>query len=383
MVFIRNNQSRFYLFLRKNPVQHFVFWMLVFMVIYSYIAFQAWDLQLAAAQNPASIQAPSLYRITGESIYYAMVIGIPSFFIWLFYYQYRVQNYFALNFFSKRQINAWGFSIFFLVSGLTVFLLAFPITSLLELGMTIITPKWYENILVLLLFSLCNVGISYSKDTFEQYRRFERLRRQQQIDKQRRTEDELRFIKKQIRPHFLFNTLANLQILAKHKSDMLPDLMGQLSSLLRYLLYETNEEKVPLEKELDFLTSYVGLEKLQLSSKVAFNFEVRSVGVAHKKIAPMILLVFVENCFKHYNKGATGEKNIEIKLSVGEEELILETNNTYKENAQNEDNFNGQRKGVGLSSAKERLRLIYKDSYDLNIESKEGVFCLSLRLPLL
>lgn len=377
MTQIPKKRARVYLFLRSDAVQQLFFGLLVIIVVCSYFAYLAQDQLAAFYKNPL------FYRLVGEAVFYTTLIGLPVYFSRILFYKYRVQNHIAMRFFSKRLVYAWGFYSFLLFSAIAVFIATIPITLLLNKTMSFIEPRWYENALVMLLLILCNVGISYSKDTFEQYRRFDRMRRQQQIEKQRRTEQELHFIKKQIRPHFLFNTLANLQILAKHKSDVLPDLMGQLSGLLRYLLYETNEKFVLVEKELDFLTSYIELEKLQLSRSVDCTFEITNQAHLDTQIAPMILLAFIENCFKHYNKGTKGEKIIHIHINISDKVLELQTKNSFKTNARNEDNFNDKRKGVGLASAKGRLSLIYKGQYDLDINTDDNVFQVSLRLPLL
>ena len=377
MTFIPKKRARIYLFLRKDAVQQLLFSLLFFAIVFCYITFHVQD------QLITFYKTPLFYSIIWESTLYTILIGLPVYFSRTLFYKYRVQNQLALKFWSKKFVYAWGFYTFILFSALTIFLANIPISLLLDQWMNLIDPKWYENILVMLLLVLCNVGISYSKDTFEQYRRFDRMRRQQQIEKRRRTEEELMFIKKQIRPHFLFNTLANLQILAKQKSDILPDLMGQLSGLLRYLLYETNEKLVPLEKELDFLTSYVELEKLQLSKQLDFKFKIIGHRFLEGKIAPMILLTFVENCFKHYNKGAKNEKIIHIQISINDKEVKLQTKNSFKLNAQNEDNFDDKRKGMGLSIAKGRLRVIYKNNYKLSMKTEENLFHVSLKIPLI
>ena len=383
MVQIRKSQAKLYRSLRRDMVQHLLFGLVVFVIVLCFFTFNAWYKGMVEFQETMVYRRKAFLLIFGETLLYTLAMGVPVFFNLYFFYKRRIQDYLKWPFLNEAEIKGWAFYFFLLFSCLTAILFTFPMTELFQHFLEIITPKWYGNLLIILLLILCTSGVSYTKETIERNRNFERMERQEQIRRQRRVEQELRFIKKQIRPHFLFNTLANLQILAGQKSDLLPDLMGRLSSLLRYLLYETNEKLVPLENELDFLRSYVELEKLQLSQTVDFKFEVIGNGPFTGKIAPMILLVFVENCFKHYNKGNGGTKFIHLQLHVTDHHLELITANTFKTNAQNEDNFENRSGGVGMSSAKEKLQLIYKDNFSLACETGGNVFKLKLQLPLL
>ena len=197
-------------------------------------------------------------------------------------------------------------------------------------------------------------------------------------------EQELQFLKKQIRPHFLFNTLANLQVLSQRRSEKVPDLIGELSHLLRHLVYRTNERLVSLEEELTFIESYIKLQLLQLSKGTDFRFEMKGKPRAEHRIAPMILLLFVENCFKHYNSKDVTGKFIHIYFCIDGDILEAEISNSYKANHRNEGNFDKKRTGgLGLISARENLDLIYKDRYTIDIKGEEKVFMVQLKVPLL
>jgi len=233
-----------------------------------------------------------------------------------------------------------------------------------------------------LLLILATTGISFSKEAIEQNRELERLERLDAIRRQKEAERQLGFIKKQIRPHFLFNVMANLQILAKQKSDRLPELIGQFSNLLRHLIYRTNERLVPLEQELEFIRSYVGLQELSLRKNTRLELHIAKDLPVQKRIAPMILLLFVENCFKHYNKSEPTEKLIHISITREGENLVLQTRNTFKVNARNEDNLPREEGGVGQKSALEHLRLLYKNQFVLESHVEDNLYILNLKIPL-
>ncbi len=383
MMTIRKNQARLYHFLRHDIVQHLLFGAVVFVVVFFFFTFNAWYRGMVEFQETLIYRRDAFLQVFAESLLYTLAMGVPVYFNLFFFYKQKIQDYLHVHFISKAQAKGWSFYLFLLACAVTAIVFTFPITALFDQTLEVITLKWHVNLLIILLLNLSTAGAIYSKTVIEQNRQLERLERQQQIRRRQKVEQELRFIKKQIRPHFLFNTLANLQILAKQKSELLPGLMSRLSSLLRYLLYETNEKLVPLENELDFLRSYVELEKLQLSSQVEFRFEVLGKPPFSGNIAPMILLVFVENCFKHYNKGNGTPKFIHIFIHVADGQLELRTQNTFKSDAQNEDNFKPGNGGFGLASAKEKLQLIYGNGFHLECFARNDTFNLQLQLPLI
>ncbi|MGD1947869.1 MAG: sensor histidine kinase [Croceivirga sp.] len=192
---------------------------------------------------------------------------------------------------------------------------------------------------------------------------------------------ELKLLKEQLNPHFLFNTLNNLYGLSVAKSEKLPSLMLKLSDLLRYSLYETKEDLVPLEKEVAYLENYVALEKIRLEehTKIEFRKEGNLEGFA---IAPMLLIVFVENAFKH--SGTTNYKNnfVNITLKIQENHLFFKCFNSQDLKDIKEMDFKTQMNGLGLKNVKKRLHLIYPQKHQLQITEEQNSYLVDLTVEL-
>lgn len=186
-------------------------------------------------------------------------------------------------------------------------------------------------------------------------------------------EAELKLLKSQIQPHFLFNTLNNLYSLSIQKSERTSDVIIKISDLLNYIIYDCNTDKVSLEKEFEFIQSYIDLEKLRYddSLKIITNIS----GDLHGKfIAPMILHTFIENSFKHGASKDTGNPWININLSIKANWL----NFTVINSKLNDDN--NSLCGIGIENAKKRLQLIYPNQHSLEIENKKNTFNISLEI---
>jgi two-component system, LytTR family, sensor kinase len=188
---------------------------------------------------------------------------------------------------------------------------------------------------------------------------------------------ELTFLRSQVSPHFMFNVLNNMVALARKKSDQLEPSLIKLSSLMRYMLYETDEEKVPLDKETDYLQSYIDLQQQRFGAKVAVNV-VMQLPEHGYEIEPMLLIPFVENAFKH-GTGLIPDARIDIELRAKQGLLQFSVMNKYNTDyAEVKDKTSG----IGLTNVKRRLNLLYKDNYQLLINKQEGWFIVSLQLQL-
>jgi len=198
------------------------------------------------------------------------------------------------------------------------------------------------------------------------------------LRRQQNKEAELQLLKGQLNPHFLFNTLNNLYGLSVIKSDKLPNLMLKLSDLLRYSLYETKEILVPLENEIKYLENYISLEKIRLEDKTEIQFE-KTGDFADKKIAPMLLIVFVENAFKHLDITNKNSKVI-VEINSVNKQLIFNCKNTFDVNANQ--NLEKGKSGIGLQNAKKRLDLIYPNKHQLKIETNNNNYTVNLKLDL-
>ncbi len=185
---------------------------------------------------------------------------------------------------------------------------------------------------------------------------------------------ELAFLKSQINPHFLFNSLNNIYSLAYQKSVKTPEAILKLSEIMRYMLYESNENKVALSDEIRYLENYIELQKLRFKDKTHIKFEING-NIQDQVITPLVLISFVENAFKHGL--ATDEANpITIVLKTDPGKLFFKVSN--KKSSQNKDETGG----IGLHNVKRRLDLIYKDQYCLHIDDRNDIYNCELYLNL-
>lgn len=192
---------------------------------------------------------------------------------------------------------------------------------------------------------------------------------------QKRLETELRFLKAQTNPHFLFNTLNNIYGLARKKSDDTAEVVMKLSKLLRFMLYETNKPYIPIEDELRVMDDYIELEKLRYNQRLKIDFT-KTIDNQHEPIAPLILLPFVENAFKH----GAGETINETFIGI---EVQLKQGNLYfrVENSKSEDTQSVIIEKIGLSNVRRQLELMYP-GHQLIIENHASTFKIVLELNL-
>jgi len=191
-------------------------------------------------------------------------------------------------------------------------------------------------------------------------------------------EAELKLLKAQVHPHFLFNTLNNLYGLTLEKSDDAPKLVLQLSEILDYILYRCDEKLVSLDEELANLKNYIEIEKIRYSGKLKLSTDFpKKTGI--QKIAPLILLPFVENAFKHGVSHFPGVAFVNIKISIVETNLFFRIVNSKNPAAINQTEHS---KGVGLKNVRKRLDLIYPGKYMLKIDETEETFSVNLTLQL-
>jgi sensor histidine kinase YesM len=188
---------------------------------------------------------------------------------------------------------------------------------------------------------------------------------------------ELNFLKAQINPHFLFNTLNNLYYLAYSKSENTTEVIAKLSQMMRYMIYDSNHPKVLLSKEIEYMQGYISLERMRLNNQIPIKFEVKG-NVEFVWITPLIFITFLENAFKHgvSNNNPNAWVNISIELNGKECVYIVENS---KPTAKNETN---EKSGIGLQNVKRRLELSYPENYQLKIEDSPEVHKVQLNLKL-
>jgi two-component system, LytTR family, sensor histidine kinase LytS len=200
------------------------------------------------------------------------------------------------------------------------------------------------------------------------------------LDKQRK-ENELRHLKAQLNPHFLFNTLNNLYGLSVAESKMLPGLMLRLSDLLRYSLYDTNQHYVSLQKEVEYIANYVELEKIRWNDSAAIRLEMQG-DMEGQHIAPLLLIVFIENAFKHLSVAKGRQAYVRIILAVEDGKLHVQVKNSVDPSLPPTQTVS-RKGGLGLDNARKRLNLIYPDQYTLTINRLPESFDVECQIELI
>lgn len=202
---------------------------------------------------------------------------------------------------------------------------------------------------------------------------------QQQLIKDKLS-TQLKYLKAQINPHFLFNTLNMAYASATKSNDAVTaDIIEKLSGLMRYVLYESNEDKVSLEKEIQYIDNSVNLQLQRLSEELANQISYKVKGDwRNKKIAPMILIPFIENVFKH-GIILSRRSDVSIFISLTNNLLTLETKNPVSHHSLRPENLNS---GIGLNNAKERLQLLYPNQHTLEIDDSGSAFHVKLEIQI-
>ena len=184
-------------------------------------------------------------------------------------------------------------------------------------------------------------------------------------------DQELQYLKKQIHPHFLFNTLNTIYGFALKQSINTPDIILKLSNLLDYILYQINKPKVSLKEEIMHLKEYIDLEQIRFQDTLKVTFQTENIDI-EKMIPPMLLIPFVENAFKHGNL-IDGFLLVDIKIRITKDNLVFNIKNTVKP-----DNETNKKPGIGLENIKKRLDLIYPERYDLKIKTDQDWYFVDL-----
>ncbi|MCD0467989.1 sensor histidine kinase [Flavobacterium sp. ENC] len=190
-----------------------------------------------------------------------------------------------------------------------------------------------------------------------------------------RTNTELIYLRKQTNPHFLFNSLNSIYSLAHKKSDLVPDAIVTLSELMRYMLYETDNQTVALEKEINYIQNYIELQKLRLNNIEDIVINVHG-DTRHQFIEPLLLISFVENAFK-YGTDYKGAAHVKIKIFILDNNLDFWIENTIENYVKDPENS-----GIGLVNIQNRLDLLYPNAHELNISQDHKFYRVHLNLKL-
>ena len=227
----------------------------------------------------------------------------------------------------------------------------------------------------LMMFLVLNCMVAAIAIGIRHFIRTREIKQQLQDEKAKNTEAELAWLKNQINPHFLFNTLNNISSLTQIDPDAAQDAIAQLSDLLRYAMYETNKKTVPIQGEVEFMCNYISLMKLRCNDKteVTTTFDVQQ----NIEIAPLLFISLIENAFKHGVSSSRPSK-IDIRLLQNGEELVFNCDNTNYP----KDDADRSGSGIGLENTRRRLDLMYADHYTWEQSLEENIYHVQIKLKI-
>jgi sensor histidine kinase YesM len=202
-----------------------------------------------------------------------------------------------------------------------------------------------------------------------------KLQRAQAVAAQ--SQSELHLLQSQLSPHFLFNTLNNMYGLSITEHEKIPQLLLKLSDLLRYSVYEAKELMVPLKSEMDYINNYIDFEKIRIGDRLELHYDMEAISTDQIRIAPMLLIVFIENAFKHSKDTADEKIFVDISLKLWSGMILFSVNNSYDSSMKSVANASS---GFGLANAKKRLLALYPNQHSLKMEGKDNFYSVSLQL---
>ncbi|CAM1369233.1 Histidine kinase [Tenacibaculum soleae] len=333
---------------------HLLFWVGVYFFYNYFLGY--------GSQNTAYINRFSLFLMP-------ITMAISYFFLFFLMPKYLLSN--KQKLFVLYTIYTLIVSFFFIVLSI---LYALVFSNVFKISGTSPITKGFLFIILgvyFVVFIVISIGliINNYKSTLKN----EDLKNQFLATQLQLKEQELKFLKMQIHPHFLFNTLNTLYGFALKKSDDAPEMILKLSNLLDYILYQVDKPLVFLEDEINHIENYISLEKMRFQESLSINFT-KETHLKNIQIAPMLLLPFVENAFKHGSQ-INDVLKINIYLETKNNFLFFEINNSTKNNST-------IKKGIGLDNIRKRLNMLYNNKYQLNIDRNENLFNVQLKISL-
>lgn len=213
--------------------------------------------------------------------------------------------------------------------------------------------------------------------TIKYYKDWYKKQKQSEILTLENTQAELQLLRAQVHPHFLFNTLNNIYSFALTESPHAAELVDKLSGMIDYMTTEGEKSYVPLEKEIRLIKDYIGLEKVRYGDRLDMHVEIKG-DYKHKIIAPLLMIPFVENCFKHGASKMRGSQWIKMQIEIKDSQLNFKLSNSKPDEPMNLDN----KRGIGLANVKKRLKLLYPANHILKIESTNESYNVFLQVAL-
>ncbi len=341
-------------------LKHVLFW-LVYTFIYAYLS----------ASFPAKSDLAYNFSMRLFRFWMTECIQLPVKLLAIYGLLYWLFPTFLLNrkFIKALLLMLAGLSILTLLSRLVNFYVVYPYLYQEYPEFELISVKRFlYSILDLVSIIALFASIKFLFEKLQAKKREERLEKE-------KLQSELQFLKAQINPHFLFNTLNNLYGLARRKSDDTETAIMKLSRIMRFMLYECDKMQIRLSQEIEAVNDYIALEKLRYGEELKISF--KTINHAQDPfVAPLLLLPFVENAFKHGASESRHTRNISIEVRLEKNELVYRIENSTEgmalENPQ----------GIGLKNAQRQLELIYPDRHQFSIKKTDKTFLVELRMEL-
>ncbi|MBL7807601.1 MAG: histidine kinase [Saprospiraceae bacterium] len=345
----RSVLDQIYSFLNRRLVYHTIFWLTMY------------GTMVGTSLRQGILPATTFYNETIQVIFFAVLV--------YFNLLYLIPNYLAKHAFIYFGLVLASCAIVTPIEVLALFLIY---GNDPENQATLVDQQeviYLGNVFVTLLATVLRVIMDWW-----------RYQNEKQVLLTQTMQSELRFLKSQINPHFLFNTLNNLYALTLKKSDKAPEIVLKLAEIMRYMLYECNERRVHLSKEIQYLYNYLDLERLRQPKDADISFEVEG-HVSEQMVAPLLFVPFVENSFKHGLNHATSGGYVHIKLSVQGEDLEFNIENSKVEQMPRPSHPRSG--GIGLANVRQRLQILYPENYEIIIRDEPNCYSVTLMLKMI
>ncbi len=338
--------------LNKRLTLHIVFWVIYFV----YRVFQYGNV-VNTYENTLIVQILEL-GLKIPLVYFNLYVLMPSLL--------KKRKFFNYALALLVTLMVAGFIWLFMVRGFIELGIYHPKTA----GHIMKIPYWSTRTWNLGVVVLLTGVLKVAKDAYLNQQINQALARE-------KLENELKFLKAQVNPHFFFNTLNNLYALALVQSKQTAPMLLKLSGLMRYMLYDTADRLVPLKKEVDFMLDYISLEQLRFGNELTLTFNRPNPLPAHE-VAPMLFVPLLENAFKYCQGPDNAPCYIDIALNYQQNSLLFSVVNSVGQLGNT--TSQPQRSGIGLKNVQRRLELLYPKRHTLTIQHDETSFEVSLQL---
>ena len=337
--------------LRNRGVQYALFWLVSFLFLVNYFT-QGYDIGLIDVVYTLLFHISLTFAVSVNSFYL-----LPKYLAHGKYYKYSIFLLALivismwLNIFTFEYLSDWIFPGYYFIS----------------------YYEWWQ----LLEFIIIYVGITSLLEFSKSWFREMQVRREMAELEQERVQTELKALRSQINPHFLFNSLNHIYALAVKQSGQTPKAVLQLSELLRYAIDNMDKDRVPLQKELEYVTQFVEWHKARTDHPECILYSHPDETSEKLLIAPLLLIVFVENCFKH-GRLSHGDDQITINVSLADSTLHFITENSTDPDRE----LPFTHTGLGLENVRRRLNLLYENRHILDIQDTNSRYLVSLSIEL-